>query len=290
MNKILLYISIPFIIISTNTDIYSISASLKSQQNYSILLNHLRTMRIVVENFGNDEQKKGYEEIKKLFQDATEEYYGQNFDLATKKFYNVYEELCNIMKKFASIYLKRAEEILDSTAKESFDILIKYGTNSGFANYFKRPYDPIEGIKAYEEKEYHLFHDRETIERYLNNGYKKLGKAKKNYYDPNIELLNKKKKKTTQNLNYIIDRYANTITFCKLTKLYGIEIYKIINMNQIGEIILKYDLRTKHIDPIFDDRIPQEYKRDANDNLNLIHSVEKKRLLKKTTINQLPPP
>jgi len=50
----------------------------------------------------------------------------------------------------------------------------------------------------------------------------------------------------------------------------------------VGDILRKYNLSSGALSPIFDDRIPEDFKIDANDNIRLIHSIEKERLTKKT--------
>jgi hypothetical protein len=142
------------------------------------------------------------------------------------------------------------------------------------------PYNPVEDIKAYNPDEYHFFHDNEVIENYLKNGYKNLEIAKKIYNDPDLILLKEKEKKTAKNLDYIINKHVEVIFFCRMAKLYGLEIHKVIKVNQLSDILGKYRLAAKKLEPIFDDRIPEKYKIDANDNMDLIHSIEIQKLLK----------
>ncbi len=278
--KIILFLTIPFIILSNTQNAYSVSAIMKAEHDYSFVLNHLQTIRITIENFGSEEQQKKFKNVKMLFQNATEEFYGQKFISSHQKFFNVKETLNKLMEEIANSYLNRAQEILDSTSKKSFDIIIKYGKNTALAKYFKKPFNPIKDFKAYNEGEYHFFQDKKIIETFLKNGYKKLEKAKKIFNDPDLELLKKKRKRTAQNLDYIMDRYKDVILSCRMAKIYGIEIHKIMKVNQLSEILIKYNLPYQKLDPIFDDRIPENYKVDANDNMNLIHSIEQKRLLK----------
>ena len=61
--------------------------------------------------------------------------------------------------------------------------------------------------------------------------------------------------------------------------MYGLEIHKILNINKLGDILRKYNLTAQRLNPIFDDRIPEDYKLDAIDNKKLIYSLEKKRLV-----------
>jgi hypothetical protein len=172
----------------------------------------------------------------------------------------------------------RTKEILDSISKESFDILIQYGKSSGLAAYFKRPYDPVYDSKPYNPKNYHLFHNKQRIETFLKNGYKKYKDAVDYYNDPEIKILLKKKNLPSKNLNYIIERYMAAISLCREAKQLGIEIYKIGITQHELEAPEQKPARThtlgQFVDPIYDQRIPDKYKVDANDNLKLIHSIE----------------
>ncbi len=259
----------------------AVSSAVKSQLDYVFTLNHIRDMRVIVDNFGDEEQKKQFEDIKSAFNRASEEFYAQNFISSYQKFFNLKERLSSFMEGIAAMYIKRSQEILDSTSKASFDILINYGRGGPMAKYFRKPFNPLEDIKPYKEEEYHFFHSRETIERYLRGGYKNLQDARNIIADPDLEMIKAKKNKTSANLNFIISRYSIVIEDCRLAKQYGIEIHKMIKIHQMGEIQRKYNLPGATLEPIFDDRIPEEYKVDANDNIKLIHSVEKERLGKK---------
>lgn len=274
-------ISSIIILFSMNTGVFAISPSMKSQNDYRFTLDTLRTMRIIIENFATEEQQKEYNNIKALFQSASEEYYAQNFTSSHQKFFKVKTELLNMIDKIAQQYMDRTKEILDSTSKESFDILIQYSKGSGLAKYFYKPYNPLEDVKAYEEKNYHFFHDRNEIESYLKNGYKRLQDAKNIYSNDDLNYIKNKEGRTHKHLELLITRYIDIIEHCRQAKQYGIEIHKILKDHKVVEIQIKYGLKGNTLDPIFDDRIPEEYKVDANDNMNLIHSIEQSRLEKR---------
>ena len=265
-----------------STELFAVSESVKAQNDYIFTLGVLREIRVIVDNFGDQEHKNQYEAVKAQFNTASEEFYAQNFSSSCQKYHNVKERLIVLMESIADNYIKRTQAILDSTSKSSFDIIIKYGNKGGLKQYFTRAYNPVEDIKPYKEEEYHFFHDKETIERYLRNGYKKLEEAKRIFNDSDLAILKKKKRKTPANLDYIIGRYTVAVPRCRLGKQYGIEIHKLIKSHLIGDILKKYNLTDQALDPIFDDRIPEEYKVDANDNLTLVHSIEKERLDNRT--------
>jgi hypothetical protein len=262
------------------TDSLPVSPTVKSTQDYGLTLSTLRHVNIMVENFGDEQMKKKYTEVKELFKEAGENYYGQDFTAAALKFRKVKMELIAMLETIGSLYLKRTKEILDSTSKDSFDSLIEYSKESGLGRYFRKPYDPLRDIKPYEPDKYHLFHDREKIEAYLREGYKRYYRAKKIFEDPEIALLRQKTNLTEKNIRFIISSYMDVVFICREAKEEGIEIHRVSKINELGKSMLKYNISHGSITPIFDDRIPEKYKVDANDNINLIHALEMKKLQK----------
>jgi hypothetical protein len=269
------------IVVTGTINSYSISPIEKSSKDYTLTLETIRNIRIMVENFGDDELKKKYADLRIQFQDASESYYGQDFTNSASKFKKVKMELISILGVIDDLYLRRTKEILDSTSKDTFDSLIEYSKQSGFAAYFARPYDPLKDVKPYDSDKYHLFHDRERISSYLREGYKKYQTAKSIYEDPEIALLRKKTTLTLKNINFIINRFSDVIILCRQAKECGIEIHRVKNINELGKSMVKYNVSHGSIIPIFDDRIPEKFKIDANDNMRFIHAVELKKLQKK---------
>lgn len=264
---------------------FSLSQIAKSAEDFDLTLQTLRHMRIMVENFGDDALKKRYADVKVLFQEAGENFYGQNFDNSALKFKKVKMELISLLESIGDLYLKRTKEILDSTSKESFDNIIEYSKESGLGAYFRKSFDPLRDVKPYSPDKYHLFHDRQKIESYLRVGYQKYHRAKKIYEDPEIAVLRKKTTLTTKNINNLIESYTHVINFCREAKKHGIEIHRIQNINELGKSMIKYNVTHGTIIPVYDDTIPDKYKVDANDNLMLVHSVEMKKLQKKQPSN-----
>ena len=279
------------IILILNVNLFALSPAVKSKRDYVFTLSLLRQLRIMVENFADDEMKSKHKDVKKQFEKATQEFYSQNFKESGLKYKKLKQDLIILMENVSNLYLQRTKEILDSTANETFDtetnetlfdILIKYSKNSDLATYFKKPYDPLRGVKAHDPNKYHYFHDKVKFESYLREGYKKYQIAKRIYNDPDLAILKKKQNKTMQSINNIIKNYTKITSLCREAKECGIEIYRVKNINQMGDILKKYDITHGTIFPVYDERIPEKFRKDANDNLELIHSIEMKRLTKNT--------
>jgi hypothetical protein len=281
--KIAIFVIAFCLVIFFKNNAFSVSATVKAENDYKYTLNLLRKMQTSIDNFSSEEKLSDYEKIRTQFNSAGEDYYGRNFSDAVIKFKALKLNIIPLLEKMAKEYLTRTKAILDSTEKECFEIMVDFDRNSSFGRYFHKPFDPLKDKKPYNDKysaaDYHLFKDSDQIEQYLKEGYSCYNYSKYLFEDPEIALLKKKDKKiTSKNLEYIINRYVDVIKFCRQAKQYGIEIYKIRRVNQLGDIIRKYDLNQKQLIPIYDDRIPKDYKVDAIDNMNLLYSIEKQKL------------
>ncbi len=279
MKKIFILISIMLVIFANQS--FSMSTIEKTQREYRYNLGTLRSIKVMVENFPDDGIKTKYDDVQKKFQEASELYYGQKFSDSYIKYRIVKEDLIKLMQQLAKVYLDRTKDILDSTSKDSFDIIIKYGKNSGEMTYFRRPFNPLYDVKPYNEKNFHFYQDRLRIASYLQEGYKRYHEALSYYNDPEIEYIKNKKNITSETLNYIIDRYLLSIFNCRESKKLGIEIHK-IGIKQEGLQDQKNRLSAtffsgQQVLPIYDSRIPEKYKVDANDNIELFHKIEMQR-------------
>ncbi len=284
---------------------FSLSVTAKSEKDYYFLMHHLRDLQIIIGNFADDTQKKKYESISDEFRTASMDYYAHNFVFFDKnskrhrmKFYLVKIKLSELLDEMAKSYIDRSSELLRTTSKDSFNILIKFN-KGGYAKYFTRPIDPVSTIKEekiYKAEEYHLYSSMKTIEEYLKKGYKALDDAKKIYNHPDMEIVKAKTEKNNYDVNYMVTSFINIITMCRQAKQYGIEIYRLIRRNNIYAVekqYEKYNIPLTTPEPIFDVRIPEDYKIDANDNIKLLHSHELKRLPadfpKSPSISQISP-
>lgn len=265
---------------------YSVSTYEKSKTQYIFILSTLRKLDTMVKNFPEDGMKDSFLDIKKKFQFAGEEYFGRKYTSSYEKFKTINRDLGKMLEKFSKKYMERSKKILDSTSKESFDILIEFARDSAYIPYFRKPIDPIRGVKPYNKdftaRDFHLFFHREMISSYIELGYKNYHHAMQLFNDQDLDYLKKKKGKTIKILNFIVKRYMNIIQICREAKQYGIEIHKLRKIHQFTDILIKYNLTSRTLSSIFDDRIPEEYKVDAIDNEKLLYPVEKEKYKKNT--------
>lgn len=270
-------------IILIYSDIFAISSAVKSSKDYYLTTRILREMKPMLTNFKTDENQKAYELLMKNFEEATLEFYGTNYDSSSLKYYNLKLEIIKVLETLCKQYITRTKDILIATAADNnaIEVFITYDKNSGYASYFNKPFDPLRDVKPYDEKftakDYHFFYDSQKVESYLRNGHFNFNEANKFFNDPEITFFKNKKRITSDQLNYIIDKYVNTIQFCRMAKQSALEIYKVKNEFNAGSIQDKYGLRKDQITSIFDDRIPEKFKVDAIDNEKLLYPVELER-------------
>jgi len=279
------------IILLTGTAAYPISVAERSSKDYYYTTKILRELKPMISNFRNESNQKAMESITKNYEDASLQYYGQNFDDSAAKFYNLKIEIMNMMEELSALYLQRTDELLKSTIEDnkSIEIFLELDRRNGYASYFNKPFDPLKDVMPYDEKfsakDYHFYFDAAKIERYLKNGFYHYHEAKRVHEGEDIKFIKSRKKIKTENLNYVIDKYMNVIKMCRIGKESALEIYRVKNQHNAGNILDKYQIRKDQLTPIFDDRIPEKFKVDAVDNVKLLYTVELAR--RKKTMDKL---
>ncbi len=289
---------------------YALSNATRSGEDYVFTMDAVRKIETMVSNFGTDEIKFKYGEISAKLRDASELHYGQEFYHSTTQFRKLKSHIIDLLQNLSNEYLMRSKLMLDTTSKQAFDIVVKYNRKSARASFIGKPIDPIREKEMkdkstdpkkqgkpedddddYLEKteqvddltvkpeEYSYFYEREKIENRLKIGYQKYQKAKKLFEDPEIEFLMKKQTKISDNnIDYIISQYLNVITLCREAKENVVEIHKIMRQHKLSRSLSLYGITQSTIRPVYDLRIPKKYRIDANDNRNMVHSLEIKKL------------
>ncbi len=284
-------IQILFIILLMGTAAYPISIAERSSKDYYYTTGILRELKPMIVNFSNDSNKKAMDSITKNYEEASIQYYAQDFDNSASKFYNLKFEIMKMMEELSTLYLQRTDELLKSTIEDnkSIEIFLELDRRNGYASYFNKPFDPLKDVLPYDEnftaKDYHYYFDASKIERYLKNGFYHYHKAKQVHSGEDIAFIKSRKKIKTENLNYVIDKYMNVILMCRIAKESALEIYRVKNQHKAGNILDKYQIRKDQLTPIFDDRIPEKFKVDAVDNVRLLYNVELSR--RKKTMDKL---
>lgn len=284
-------VQIFILILLTGTAAYPISVAERSNKDYYYITGILREIKPMIANFKNDSNQKAIETITKNYEEASLQYYGQNFDDSAAKFYNLKLDIMKMMEELSTLYLQRTDELLKSTIEDnkSIEIFLELDRRNGYASYFNKPFDPLKDVKPYDEKftakDYHFYFDAAKIERYLKNGFYHYHEAKRIQAGEDIAFIKSRKKIKTENIDFVINKYMNVIIMCRIAKESALEIYRVKNQNVTANILDKYQIRKEHFTPIFDDRIPEKFKVDAVDNVKLLYNVELTR--RKKTMDRL---
>jgi len=272
----LIAISLTFI----QPNLHARSALAQSNMDYKFLFGVVRELNSMMINFQTDDRKNDHDMIKKSFEDATFEYYGQNYDISFTKYYNLKLELVRVLEKLSTDYLDRTKELLTATAVDNkvIDIFTNYSKHGSYYAYFRKPFDPLNDITPYREdfpvQDFHFFWNKRKVENFLKYANYNYFLAKRVFNDPEIAYFKNKKKILHSELDFIIERYMDVIRLCRHAKLLGLEIYKLKNKHTASYYQDQYNLRKSQFTPIFDDRLPQKFIVDAVDNLKLLYPEE----------------
>jgi|GEM_PF-238623 len=274
-----------------------------SEEDYQYTLGLLRELSTIVQNFGTEEQIEQYKKIKLYYQIAAERHYSKHFiksvslsgnptpDANIKTsidlFYELKVDLLEMYASFADFYTLRTKVLLDGMAREATDIMIEYGKQSPMAKYFQRPVDPLRDTKPYDADKFHYFYHRQSIEAQLDSGYRYLQQARNVYKDVDYMYILAKDQKTSADLDFMIEKHRAVIILSRQAKECGIAVYQTLNTHRMDDILRKYDVSITNVIryPIYDDRIPEEFKIDATDNRKLSFNIEKKRVSNYEEVN-----
>ena len=273
---ILIAVSLIFI----HPNLYARSAIAQSGIDHRFTFGVLREMDSMMINFQTDDRKKDHDLLKKNFEEATLEYYGQNYNVSVTKFYNLKLEIMRVLEQLCTDYMDRTKEILAASTADNkvFDIFVNYSKQGSYYAYFRKPFDPLYDITPYREEfrreDFHFFWNIKKVGDYLKYGHYYHFEAKRAFNDYEVAFFKSKKKMETGELDYIIEKYINVIRNCRQAKLLAIEIYKLKNKHEAIYYQDKYNLRKSQFTPIFDDRIPEKFMIDAVDNAKLLYPEE----------------
>ncbi|MCL2025512.1 MAG: hypothetical protein FWG92_01755 [Leptospirales bacterium] len=261
-------------------DAFPLSPGEKARQNYQFTLLLIRTFRIPVENFAPQEALGEYDKIKEAFFAAREHFYGRNYVEAQNQYMSMKLNLIPFAADLTQNYLTRTKEILDMAAKDTEELLFDFTKSTPILRDIRKPYDPIRREEVYTGKHtpqnYHLFHNGRIIETYIREGYAAYYQAKNFFDDPEIEYIRQNEKRTSSEIDYVLERYMGIIRLSRTAKQLGIEAFKLYNLSKLSEMSEKHEnLNLHNIDPTYDERIPEQFRVDAVDNRNLVYKGKK---------------
>ena len=114
----------------------------------------------------------------------------------------------------------------------------------------------------------------------LDKGFERLGQAKMiRQQAMDLEkYLENNKKMSPRTRAKRISNYMAVITLCRDAKLNGVMIFQLLQRNKVYAVQKNYSTNRfafeKGLNPVFDLRIPEKYRIDANDSYKRLHKVE----------------
>jgi hypothetical protein len=217
---------------------------------------------------------------------------------------------------------KKLGDVMKETDQELVDISVEFGAKSRNLRDMTQDREAPYLSRQYNPKETHFLYDKYAIEQNIETGYRALGEAKQARIDAlKIERnFEKHQKLQPVHRKYRIEKYIAVIERCRLAKTAAVSVFqlkypydnyylqkndkttlgKIIQDNGKGEDVsltngksMNYSINPyvnpKHINPVFDRRIPEKYRRDAADVIGLVYDeeLEKNINLKYTDLNSV---
>ncbi|MDH5717199.1 MAG: hypothetical protein OEZ22_06140 [Spirochaetia bacterium] len=272
-------IALAFIFTASISQLHAISAAEKAREKRVELMDAIVFLNTAVTNFGTGEQKNQYDEFKSKSSKALAFYFEENYSEAYKQFLEVQLDIEKLLENLSSQYIERSEKMMSELVTEVMDINIEYDKRGEYVTQTLKNKEP-NLQRTYDHVNYHLTYDKRPMTFSIDYGYKDLGTAKKvRQRAIDIEKhLEEGQKLTPRHRKERIEKYIATIKICRKAKDKALNIHRLNNRNDIYSVQTQYKdnpyMVEKKLDPVFDTRIPDEYKIDANDNLNRIHEKE----------------
>lgn len=297
--------------------IFAESPAEKAKAKRSETLKDLVFIDIPIRNFGDDDKKNRYNEIKKKYSVALGFFFEENYVESYRSFLDAQTELDKLYEEMSAAYIDRTSAILQDALQQVVEVELKYAPNTEFVQRFLRDREAPKEKPLYDPKDFHLVYDKYAIIDALNKGYELLGISRRasieaqeveKVFEPQLEsddpaIKNMRIENRDPKVRRIrLDTYKKVIENCRQAKLNALYVFQLLHRNRMylvqkgefsseapydakqGEFNQNYYVREKKLDPIFDPRIPDKYKIDGSDSLNRWHDEEIRMRLNMETI------
>lgn len=241
-----------------------------------------------------------YNDIKRLFQEGVMLYHEGRYPNSYRRFLEAQLNMENLLEELSQHYIETTDEILKASIekkindedyanpddkkydKDIVDISVEYGKGSHTLRLHGEDREaPIVG-RSYAPREFHYRTNKSQIEASVETGYKMLGLAK----DARLKALKiersleKHQKLQPEHRKYRIERYFEVIARCRDARLAAMNIFrlkypyeneylqkdeKVTLVGVTNNYRLNPFTEIAHPHPIFDRRIPANFRRDAVD-------------------------
>ncbi|MDX1957799.1 MAG: hypothetical protein SFU98_04450 [Leptospiraceae bacterium] len=267
------------------------------------------------------ERIQKYNGMKRLVQEGIMYYFEGRYPNAYRRFLEAQVNMEQLLEELSQYYIESTDEILKAAMdkkyksgdknteenylvdKEVVDISVEYGRNTANMARFKEDREPQLQGRIYDSENYHYILNKHEIEGSVESGYKLLGQAK----DAKLKALKieshleKHQKLQPEHRKYRIERYLEVVARCREARSAAMNIFRLkypydnYYLQKDDKVTLEGASNNYRIhpyvypvklNPIFDNRIPVSYRRDAVDmgNRIFIDEVNEKLKMKHTDI------
>lgn len=256
---------------------------------------------------------KQYNEIKRVYQEGLVYFFEGSYINAYNRFLDSQRRTENLLEGLSQSYLDRSEHMMrdaieqkDSNSEEDLpivDISIEYGPNSKMRKDFTQDRESPKEQRRYNPRLFHYATNKYHIEANMEKGYNTLGKAREVREEALMidAALPKHRKTTPDHVKKRIEYYLATIRLSRQAKENAYFIFQLkypydnyALQNPTGKTEKRDEkngevpaldgkqmnwaenpyLTLKDLHPIFDLRVPTEYRRDAVDARSMVYNEE----------------
>ncbi|MBV6494140.1 MAG: hypothetical protein LDLANPLL_02166 [Turneriella sp.] len=276
------------------------SVAEKAKYKRSEALGQIIYLNVPLRNFSSErpELTKEYEEVKNKYAVALGFFFEDNFVQSYKVFLEVQNSLEKLYEQVSLFYIDRTNVLLTQAVKEATEVEVRFDKRGPFATQtigkkreagVRISQDKKETKleqRIYDPTDIHYLYDKNTMIDNLDYAYMLLGQAKlARQKAMDLEKwLEKGKAMPPTMKKERIEAYRAVINLCRQAKINGIMVM------QLNRIYDNYSLQTrfkdnyfmkeKHLDPVFDFAIPDEFVKDASDARNNIFDQREKIMVK----------
>lgn len=250
---------------------------------------YMVSLETIIANFGTDANKETYNDIKKKYVSAVGFYYERDFAEAYRLYTEIQQSIETLAEDLSLKYIERSQKMLIDFSSKIIDLETKYDKNSELAktlkanrvSYFnEEKKKELMSSRFYNPKIVHYTYDRYSILDNLAYGFGNLGTAKeaREKAQSMDKYLGKEQKPYPRLRDKKIRAYLASIERCRDAKANAIRMLQLYNRNDEytvqGNVTFNPEnkefkenpfLVEHSLDPVFDPRIPQEYRIDAED-------------------------
>lgn len=299
----------------TGSVIWAEAVSEKAKYKRAESLEQLVYLDVPVQNFGTDDTKAAYQELKKQYSVALAFYFEDNYLEAYRGFLDIQAKIEKLYEQISLQYIDRTSILLQSAIdgktgaeadgsapadgaekpindpKGAVDVEFQYNRRQDVVKRFGHDREAPKEKPLYDTKEYYYAVDKQAIINNLDAGYELLGNAKRARQEAmDLEKWLENDKPIDPRMRKMrIDNYKAAIDACRQAKLNGIKAFQLLRRHDIYKVQTEFAENfyavEKRLSPVFDLRIPAEYRIDFNDSYNKLHNDETKYKLNNENID-----